>query len=466
VTPKPKVLIVDDDASQRRLIEFWLKEEGYAAFTATDGVAGLHDFEQQAPALVITDIRMPGMSGLDLLSRIRAANPDTPVILVTAFGTVTDAVEAMKLGATDYVLKPLNADDLKVSVRRALERQQLLDENRYLRDLAGSTFRFDNITAQSRKMRGVLETAAQVARRDSTVLLTGESGTGKELLAKAIHQNSLRAGKPFITVNCGALPETLAESELFGHRKGSFTGATGDKAGKFEAANEGTIFLDEVGELPLTMQVKLLRVIQEREIDKIGNPRPIKVNVRIVAASNRNLKHLVEDGQFRDDLFYRLTVVAIEIPPLRERREDIPFLLQHFLQKFRTRYNLPALAISDEAIEKLSQYSWPGNVRELENVIERLAVLGKTEVIREEDLPPEIRQTESRIASIGLKLPDEGIDLEGIEKELLRRALEKHGWNQTQAAKYLNISRKTLVYRMEKFGLQPEREQQGTPKPS
>ncbi len=454
MSSKPLILVVDDDASQRRLIEFWLQEEGYAIVTANDGVAGLQAFEQHAPTLVIADIRMPGMGGLDLLSRIKSANAEMPVILVTAFGTVADAVEAMKLGAADYVLKPLNADELKVTVRRALERQQLVDENRYLRDLAGSTFRFDNLVAQSRKMRHVLEIAGQVARRDSTVLLSGESGTGKELLAKALHQNSLRAGRPFITVNCGALPEALAESELFGHRKGSFTGATADKAGKFETANEGTIFLDEIGELPLTLQVKLLRVIQEREIDKIGNPRPIKVNVRIIAASNRNLKNLVEDGQFRDDLFYRLSVVTIDIPPLRERREDIPLLAQHFFQKFRARYSLPALTVSEESMDRLSQYSWPGNVRELENVIERLVVLGKTDIIREEDLPPEIRRLESRVAGIGLKLPEEGIDLEGVEKELLLRALEKHSWNQTQAAKYLNISRKTLIYRMEKFGIQ------------
>ena len=454
MSSKPSILVVDDDASQRRLIEFWLEEEGYVTTTANDGITGLHAFEQQAPALVIADIRMPGMSGLDLLGRIKAANSEAPVILSTAFGTVADAVEAMKLGAADYILKPLNADELKVTVRRALERQQLLDENRYLRDLAGSTFRFDNIIAQSRKVRVVLETAAQVARRDSTVLLSGESGTGKELLAKAIHQNSLRWDKPFITVNCGALPENLAESELFGHRKGSFTGATADKAGKFEAANEGTIFLDEVGELPLTLQVKLLRVIQEREIDKIGNPRPIKVNIRIIAASNRNLKNLVEDGQFREDLFYRLSVVAIEVPPLRERREDIPLLVQHFLKNLQARYDLPAISVSDDAMEKFMQYAWPGNIRELENVIERLVVLGKSNALREEDLPDEIRRTESRVASIGLKLPEEGIDLEGVEKELLLRALEKHGWNQTQAAKYLNISRKTLIYRMEKFGLQ------------
>ena len=452
--PTP-ILIVDDDASQRRLIEFWMQEEGYSTLTASDGAAGLKLFEQQEPALVITDIRMPGLSGLDLLSRIKAANPDTAVILITAFSTVNDAVEAMKLGAADYILKPLNADELKVNVHRALERQQLVDENRALREFAGSTFRFESNITKSRKMQSVIELAAQVSRRDSTVLLTGESGTGKELLAKAIHQNSLRAGKPFVTVNCGALPETLAESELFGHRKGSFTGATSDRAGKFEAANEGTVFLDEVGELTLPLQVKLLRVIQEREVDKIGNTHPVKVNVRILAASNRNLKNLVEDGAFREDLYYRLSVVAIELPPLRERRDDIPLLTRHFLKQYAGRYGIPDLSVSEDAMDKMVEYNWPGNVRELQNVIERLAVLAKDNLIRVETLPDELRRAESRIASIGLKLPEDGIDLEEVEKEILLQALEKHGWNQTQAAKYLNISRKTLIYRMEKFALVP-----------
>jgi two-component system NtrC family response regulator len=452
------ILIVDDDASQRRLIEFWMQEEGYSTLTANDGAAGLKLFEQNNPALVITDIRMPGLSGLDLLSRIKATNPDTSVILVTAFSTVNDAVRAMKLGAADYILKPLNADELKLNVHRALERQQLMDENRQLRELAGSTFRFENIITKSRKMQNVMELAAQVSRRDSTVLLTGESGTGKELLAKAIHQNSLRAGKPFVTVNSGALPETLAESELFGHRKGSFTGATSDRAGKFEAANEGTVFLDEVGELTLPLQVKLLRVIQEREVDKIGNPHPVKVNVRILAASNRNLKNLVEDGDFREDLYYRLSVVTVELPPLRERRDDIPLLTRHFLKQYASRYGIPDLSVSGDAMEKMVQYNWPGNVRELQNVIERLAVLAKDNLINVETLPEELRAAESRIANIGLKLPEEGIDLEGVEKEILLQALEKHGWNQTHAAKYLNISRKTLIYRMEKFALLPPTE--------
>ena len=452
---KPLVLIVDDDPSQRRLIEFWLQEDRYRTVTAEDGLAGLRAFEQHAPALVITDVRMPGMSGLDLLVRIKGDNPDIPFILVTAFATVDDAVEAMKLGAADYILKPLKADEVKLSVRRTLEQKDLVDENRRLRDFASDSFRFENILAQSRRMRGILEIAAQVARRDSTVLLTGESGTGKELLAKAIHQNSLRAEKPFVIVNCGALPENLAESELFGHRKGSFTGAIADRTGKFESANEGTIFLDEVGELTPPLQVKLLRVIQEREVDKIGNTHPVKVNVRILAATNRNLKNLVEDGQFREDLFYRLSVVTVDVPPLRERREDIPLLAQHFVKQFSDRYAIPGLSFTDEALDRLEQYNWPGNVRELQNVIERVSVLARSDRIGADDLPPEIRSSASRIANISLKLPDEGIDLEQIEKEILLQSLERHSWNQSQAARYLNISRKTLIYRMEKFALLP-----------
>lgn len=451
---KKTILIVDDDAGQRRLIEFWLEEEGYPTLTASDGKTGLLLYEENSPELVIADIRMPGLSGLDLLGRIKGINQDASVILITAFGTVETAVEAMKLGAIDYILKPLNEAELKIVVRRVLERQQLLDENRYLRDLAGSALRFESLVGRSRKMEEVFDLALQVARSDSTVLLMGESGTGKELLAKAIHQNSLRSGRPFVTINCGAIPENLVESELFGHRKGSFTGAATDRTGKFEAANEGTVFLDEVSELSPQVQVKLLRVLQEREIDKIGFPHPIKINVRIVAATNRNLKNMVEDGQFREDLYYRLSVIAIPLPPLRERRDDIPLLIDHFIAKHSERQHLPAISLEDEALGALKGYNWPGNVRELENVIERLVVLGKGKPIGLEQLPVEIRQRETQISNIGLKLPNEGISLEGIEKEILLLALEKHTWNQTQAAKYLDISRKTLIYRMEKFGLE------------
>jgi two-component system NtrC family response regulator len=450
---KKPILIVDDDAGQRRLIQFWLEEEGHQTVTASDGNAGLKLYEEKSPRLVISDIRMPGLSGLELLGRIKGINPDAAVILVTAFGTVETAVEAMKLGALDYVLKPLNPDELKLIVRRAVELQELTDENRYLRDLAGTALRFENLVGRSRKMQEVFELALQVARSDSTVLLIGESGTGKELLAKAIHQNSRRMGKPFVTINCGAIPENLVESELFGHRKGSFTGAVTDRTGKFEAANEGTIFLDEVGELSPQVQVKLLRVLQEREIDKIGYPHPVKVNVRVLAATNRNLINLVEDGQFREDLYYRLSVISIPLPPLRERKDDIPLLIDHFIAKHSEHQHLPAISLEDETLEALVRYNWPGNVRELENVIERLVVLSKGKPIGPEQLPPEIRLRKTPVSNIGLALPEEGISLEEVEKEILLRALEKHNWNQTRAAKYLNISRKTLIYRMEKFGL-------------
>jgi DNA-binding NtrC family response regulator len=448
-----RILIVDDDAAQRRLIDFWLKEEGYSTALANDGNAGLAEFEAKSPRLIIADIRMPGLSGLELLGRIKAINDDALVILVTAFGTVENAVEAMKLGATDYILKPLNADELKIVVRRALQQQELLEENRYLRDFAGATYRFENIVGQSRKMRDVFDLAFRVAQSDSTILLAGESGTGKELLAKAIHQNSGRAKKPFVTINCGAIPETLVESELFGHRKGSFTGAVADRIGKFEAANEGTVFLDEVSELEPDVQVKLLRVLQEREIDKVGDPRPLRVNVRVIAATNRDLRNLVEDKQFREDLFYRLSVIAIDLPPLRERKEDLPLLVEHFIRKCCDRQKTATVSVSPETLEILTRYAWPGNVRELENLMERLSVLREGSVVLPEHLPTEFLHRKPRIAKVALELPDEGIDLEEVEKEILLQALQRYRWNQTHAARYLNISRKTLIYRMEKFGI-------------
>lgn len=458
------ILIVDDDAAQRRLIDFWLKEEGYTTIVASDGKAALHEFEVKSPRLVIADIRMPELNGLELLSRIKAIEPDALFILITAFGTIENAVEAMKLGATDYLLKPLNENEMKLTVHRALEHRHLLDENRYLRAFAESAFRFENLVGQSRRMREVFEMALQVAQSDATILITGESGTGKELLAKAIHQNSLRSKKPFVTINCGAIPETLIESELFGHRKGSFTGAVSDRIGKFEAANEGTVFLDEISELEPSAQVKLLRVLQEREIDKVGHTQPIKVNVRVLAATNRNLRTLVEDGQFREDLFYRLSVIAIDLPPLRERKEDLPLLVDHFIRKYCDRYKGPSISLSQAALDILTKYTWPGNVREMENLMERLVVLRKGSVVLPEHLPGEIRQQKPRVANVALELPDEGIDLEEVEKEILLQALQKNHWNQTHAARYLNISRKTLLYRMEKFGMH-ERDESGGASP-
>lgn len=450
-----KVLLVDDDASQRRIGEFWLKEENYQVVTAANAEEALSLVDKHQFDLVISDIRMPGLSGLGLLDRLRERAPGVPVILATAYGTVSDAVTAMKNGAFDYVLKPLNGDALKITVTKALDHARLVSENQYLRAFADKTSRFESLVGHSKRMTELFEMAAQVAQRDSTVLITGESGTGKELLAKAIHLNSLRRHGPFVVVNCGAIPENLIESELFGHRKGSFTGAVADKTGKFEAANEGSVFLDEVSEVEPALQVRLLRVIQEREVDKIGESRPIKVDVRIIAATNRNLNNMIEDGSFRDDLYYRLSVVTLQVPPLRERREDVPLLVEHFLRKLSERYQLPVRHFDLLALEMLEGYNWPGNVRELQNVIESAVVMSKNEELTAESLPENIRGQQKRIAKIYLDIPNDGISLEEVEKELLIKALEKTEWNQSKAARYLDISRKTLLYRMEKYGIAP-----------
>lgn len=451
----PKILLVDDNESQRRVGEFWLKEEKYDVTTAGNAEEALRLAGQCRFDLVISDIKMPGLSGIELLARLREETPGVPVILVTAYGTVNDAVTAMKYGAFDYVLKPLTSEAFKIAVTKALEHAQLVSENQYLRAFAEKTSKFETLIGHSKKMVELFEMAAQVAQRDSTVLITGESGTGKELLAKAIHLNSPRRRGPFVVVNCGAIPESLIESELFGHKRGSFTGAIADKVGKFEAANGGSVFVDEVSELKPGLQVRLLRVIQEREVDKIGETRTIKVDVRIIAATNRNLSNMIEDGSFRDDLYYRLSVVKIQVPPLRDRREDIPLLVEHFLRKFSDRYELPARHFHQQALEMLESYNWPGNVRELENVIESAVVMSKKEELTSEDLSENIRGQQGRIAKIYLDIPEGGINLEAVEKELLLKALEKAEWNQSKAARYLDVTRKTLLYRMEKYGLVP-----------
>jgi len=370
-------------------------------------------------------------------------------------------VEAMKLGASDYLTKPFSRDELRAAVRKTLEVAALRSENAQLRQVVAERFSFSNMIAASRSMRAVADMSSRVAQSDATVLLEGESGTGKELLAKAIHFHSGRARGPFVTINCGAIPEHLLESELFGHRRGSFTGAVADKRGKFETADGGTIFLDEVGELPGQLQVKILRVLQEREIDKVGDPRPIKVDVRVIAATNRDLEKMMAEGAFRDDLYYRLAVVSIRVPPLRERADDIPLLVDHFLAKYSERLGHQRPAVEKSVYSTFNLYSWPGNIRELENVIERALVLDRDGVLGAEDLPERLRTREQRFGNVRLELPDEGISLERVERDLILAALEKHDWNQTQAAAYLDISRSTLLYRIQKFGL--ERPQRSDP---
>ncbi|HSC26421.1 MAG TPA: sigma-54 dependent transcriptional regulator [Vicinamibacterales bacterium] len=457
MTRTTTILAIDDDDSLRRVIEYNLTEEGYCVITAADGSSGLEAFQRQAVDVVLTDIRMPGLEGIELLTRLKAMQPDLPVIVLTAFGTIDSAVEAMRLGAFDYLTKPFSREQLRASVRKALEVSELRSENRQLRQVVTERFSFASMIAGSRAMRGVTEMASRVAQTDTTVLLAGESGTGKELLAKAIHFNSARSRHAFVTVNCAAIPEQLLESELFGHRRGAFTGAVADKRGKFEVAHGGTVFLDEIGELPPLLQVKLLRVLQEREIDKVGETRPLKVDLRVIAATNRDLEKMIADGSFREDLYYRLAVVSIRMPPLRERADDIPLLVDAFLEKHSQRLGRARPAIRKEVYSAFNLYSWPGNIRELENVVERALVLDKDAVIGLDDLPDRLRTREQRIGNVRIELPDEGISLEKVERELLVAALDKHDWNQTRAAAYLDITRSTLLYRMQKYGLERDK---------
>lgn len=451
-----RILVVDDEENLRRVTQLKLHQAGYEAMTASDGAQALELLARNPQDLVITDLKMPGMSGMELLQAIREGYPEIVVIVVTAFGTIESAVEAMKLGAFDYIIKPVNADALKLVVSRALEHHRLQEEVKSLRSAIDRKYGFENIVGQSKTLLATLENAARAALSDSTVLVRGETGTGKELLAKAIHFNSPRRERPLIVINCGAIPKELLESELFGHTKGSFTGAIVNKKGKIEMADQGTLFLDEVGEMPLELQVKLLRLIQEREVEKIGAVQPTKVNVRIIAATHRNLQAMVEDGTFREDLYYRLAVIPLTLPPLRERPQDIPELVAIFFKKFTERLNRRSLRLPPSLLPYFSTHRWPGNVRELENVVERLVVLAPGDEVTVEDLPDFLRRERPPLEAIQLELPPEGISMEAVERELVVRALQKCNWNQTKAAEYLDISRKMLIYRMEKFELKKE----------
>ncbi|HTS32252.1 MAG TPA: sigma-54 dependent transcriptional regulator [Bryobacteraceae bacterium] len=450
------ILVVDDDESLRRITELQLEEAGYEVLTAATGEEALRIVEEQAPSLVITDFKMPGLSGLDLLKVVRKSFPMVSVLMITAFGTVQTAVEAMKAGAYDYITKPIDYEQLVLVVNRAMERQQLVEEVQNLRANLDHKYGFESILGRSKSLLTVLEMAARVAPRDSTVLIRGETGTGKELLAHAIHQNSSRKNAPFVTINCGAIPKDLLESELFGHVKGSFTGAFTPKRGKVEMADGGTLFLDEIGELPLELQVKLLRLIQQREIEKVGATAPVTVDVRIIAATHRNLQSLIEDGTFREDLFYRLAVIPLELPPLRERTDDIPELVQSLFLQAKQRYGLDRLKLPANLVPYFCGYRWPGNIRELENVIERLAVLAAGDEITVNELPEFLRREKSAFEAASFELPPQGLSLEGVEKELILKALKKFNWNQTKAAAFLDISRRTLIYRMEKYGFHKE----------
>lgn len=450
---QPTILIIDDDASLRRVLEYHLQEAGYDVVTAATGEEGVERFGKFAPQLVMCDMQMPGMDGMQVLRAVKERSPETPVIIVTAFGTVDVAVQAMKLGAYDYITKPFNRDELRLTVARALQLTTLTRENRQLREALADRADFRAMIGTSPAMAQVFRVISKVADSDASVMISGESGTGKELVARSIHGQSSRSAGPFVAINCAAIPRDLLESELFGHVKGAFTGAIKDKIGKFVQADGGTIFLDEVGELPLELQPKLLRVVQERMVEPVGGSREQRVDIRIVAATNRDLEQAVQDGQFREDLYYRLAVIPVLLPPLRQRQGDIPLLVQHFCAKHGTgqvRFDTAALGV-------LAAYAWPGNVRELENLVERLLIMRNSDLITVADLPDKLTSPRVNGAAPGalFTLPAEGYPLEQLEREVVVEALERNHWNQTAAARFLHIPRHTLLYRMEKYAIIP-----------
>ncbi len=470
-----RFLVVDDEFAQRDILHDILTDEGYSVDLAESGEEAIRMLRAGGYAGVITDLKMPGADGIEVLKAALAADEDTMVVMMTAYGTVDTAVEAMKLGATDYLNKPLHKDELLIVLEKALQNRSLARENLELHRELESRYQFDKIIGGSDRMNEVYRLIGKVLNNNSTVLITGESGTGKELVARAIHFSGARRKGPFVPVNCGAIPESLIESELFGHEKGAFSGATGRRIGKFESADGGTLFLDEISTLAYDLQAKFLRVIQEMEFQRVGGDRLIKVDVRIITATNRSLRKLTAAGAFRDDLFHRLNVVNIGVPPLRLRKSDIPLLVKSFLGKYGKKYEKPGVSMSVEAVEVLSDYDWPGNVRELENLVEQLIVLGDKPLIEPQDLPsyifedtadesgpdelPEEQEKgawPARVSGEGLtgfKMPETGIELAGVEKSLILKALERSGGRLVGACKLLGISYKTLQYRIKKYGI-------------
>ncbi|WP_374079486.1 sigma-54-dependent transcriptional regulator [Bdellovibrio bacteriovorus] len=456
---KSRILVVDDEESIREFLEIMLKKEGYEVTLAEDGQKAKDLLTKKTFDMIISDLQMPHVTGIELLKHVKESYPDTVFMLITAFGTTETAVEAMKMGAYDYLTKPFKIDEVRLNIQNALRSRNLEVENRSLKKELVKEYSFQNMVGNSPAMHSIYDMVKRVSQTPTNVLITGESGTGKEVVAKAIHYNGPLKDRPFVTVNCGAIPENLMESEMFGHKKGSFTGAVADKAGLFEVADGGTLFLDEVGELPLTIQVKLLRAIQERVIRRVGATDDNKVDVRIIAATNRNLEEMVQKGGFRQDLFYRLNVINIKTPGLRDRRDDIPLLANHFLKKYNERLGKNIGAISADAMEILKKYDYPGNVRELENLIERTVALEGGATILPESLPPMVNTSSGRkmASSNEIEIGDDGVDLDKvmgqIEKELLIKAIHAAGGVKKRAAKLLHISFRSMRYRIEKYNL-------------
>ena len=459
-----KILVVDDEQSLRDVLSIMLKRAGYAVTSAMDGEEAIEFLNKEIFDLVITDLRMPKLDGMEVLKAVKSASPETVVLIITAFATADSAVEAMKQGAYDYLTKPFQVDEVQLIIRNALEKRRLTTENILLKREMASQSSFAQLVGQSEAMQKVFDVVRKVADSKSNVLICGESGTGKELVARAIHYNSARSVLPFVAVNCSAVPETLLESELFGHMKGSFTGAISNKAGLFEIANGGTIFLDEIGDTTPTIQVKLLRVIQEREFRRVGGNQDVKVDVRVVAATNKDLEQAVAEGSFREDLYYRLDVIPIRLPPLRMRTSDIPLLVNHFLERFSKESGKAKPVISPEAMHILLGHEWRGNVRELENLIERVVAFSMEGPVTDVEVRGWLHRptTQSQQSAMPLDLTDEGLDLEGlingIEKDLLLKALERSKWVKKKAARMLRLNTRSFRYRLEKYAIKGGRD--------
>jgi len=455
-----QILLIDDEAHNREALTLLLTHAGYQVRSAASGEEALDILQETPFEVVITDLFLPGVSGIDILKRVKEESPYTNVILITGNASAETAVEAMKEGAFDYITKPLNFEKLKILVAKALEKSQLVAENLYLRQQLRGKYKFDRIIGNSPAMQQVFSRMEKIVHTDSTILILGESGTGKELVAKAIHFNGPRREKPFIAINCGAIPAELLESELFGHARGSFTGAVADKPGKFEVANGGTIFLDEIGTMPMHLQMKLLRVLQEHEVERVGTSKKIKLNVRVISATNANIEDEVKRGSFREDLYYRLNVIPILLPPLRERREDIALLARHFLMKCCKELGRPLMSISPGAMQALEAYDWPGNVREMENVVERTVALTDGETIEKRDLPASIGGLDDDPVPdlLGPRVTGDGVDMvaiiEAIERRMIAEALDLSEGVKARAAGLLGINRTTLVEKIKRLSIE------------